>query len=227
MPISLRSMKPTTNEKTRTVLSFTGLFLLLLLFPSIAVAQDTVTGAFEGTVSNSQTGTPLRDAVVEIINQETGLTFRLTTDSKGNFYQGLLLPGVYRIRVSLAGYQTREILQQLKITYTGEVVPVPVALDPAAAAAIPTPAPTVADTDTRASINRTDGRHSGSFSEEEVSSLPLGSATYTRSFDELALLLPGVLPPPQTLGSVAGPGVGSGVGSAGQFSVNGLRSRAN
>jgi hypothetical protein len=57
--------------------------------------------------------------------------------------------------------------------------------------------------------------------------LPLGSSTFTRTFDELALLLPGVAPPPQTLGSVAGPGVGAGVGSAGQFAVNGLRSRAN
>ena len=57
--------------------------------------------------------------------------------------------------------------------------------------------------------------------------LPLGGTTITRSFDELALLLPGVAPPPQTLGSVAGPGVGAGVGSAGQFAVNGLRSRAN
>src|SRR5207237_10917610 len=37
----------------------------------------------------------------------------------------------------------------------------------------------------------------------------------------------GVAPPPQTLGSVAGPGVGPGVGSAGQFAVNGLRSRGN
>ena len=40
-------------------------------------------------------------------------------------------------------------------------------------------------------------------------------------------MLPGVAPPPQTLGNVAGPGVGAGVGSAGQFAVNGLRSRAN
>ncbi|HEX8129180.1 MAG TPA: TonB-dependent receptor, partial [Pyrinomonadaceae bacterium] len=65
------------------------------------------------------------------------------------------------------------------------------------------------------------------FTEEEVSTLPLGSSTFTRTFDELTLLLPGVAPPPQTLGSVAGPGIGAGVGSAGQFSVNGLRSRAN
>ncbi|MDQ6651884.1 MAG: hypothetical protein M3Y84_03980, partial [Acidobacteriota bacterium] len=85
----------------------------------------------------------------------------------------------------------------------------------------------VEDTDIRAGIVRVDGRRSGSFVEEEVSTLPLGPTTFTRTFDELALLLPGVAPPPQTLGSVAGPGVGSGVGSAGQFAVNGLRSRGN
>src|SRR6185369_1079764 len=72
-----------------------------------------------------------------------------------------------------------------------------------------------------------DGRRSGSYLENEIVTLPLGGITTTRSFDELALLLPGVAPPPQTLGSVAGPGVGAGVGSAGQFSVNGLRSRGN
>src|SRR5512133_2320424 len=37
----------------------------------------------------------------------------------------------------------------------------------------------------------------------------------------------GVARPAQTVGTVAGPGVGAGVGSAGQFSVNGLRSRGN
>src|SRR4029078_4102398 len=51
--------------------------------------------------------------------------------------------------------------------------------------------------------------------------------TITRSFDELALLVPGVAPPPQTIGDVAGPRVGPGVVSARQFSVNGMRSRAN
>ena len=209
--------------------------LCVLLAATVLYAQDTVTGAFEGTVSDSQTGALLKGADVEIINQETGLTIRLHTDNRGRFYQGLLLPGVYRIRVALTGYQPREVLQRLKITYTGEVVPVPVLLDPVTAAA-PTATPVstsptapaigVADTDVPASINRLDGRRSGSFSEEEVIALPLGQHS-SRSFDEFSLLVPGVAPPPQTLGSVAGPGVGSGVGSAGQFSVNGLRSRAN
>jgi hypothetical protein len=194
-------------------------------------AQDTVTGAFEGIVSDSQTGAALKGALVEIINQQTGVAITLRTDYRGRFYQGLLIPGVYRIRVSTVGYETREVLQRLKITYTGEVVPVPVALDPASATpapvSSPTPAPAVEDTDIRSSINTSDARRSGSFSEEEVSTLPLGASTFARTFDELALLLPGVLPPPQTLGSVAGPGVGPGVGSAGQFAVNGLRSRGN
>jgi hypothetical protein len=43
----------------------------------------------------------------------------------------------------------------------------------------------------------------------------------------LALYLPDVALPPQTRGGGSGPGVGAGVGTSGQFSANGLRSRAN
>ncbi len=195
-------------------------------------AQDTVTGAFEGTVTSSQTGDLVGGAAVQIINQQTGQIIPKTTDSRGRFYQGLLSPGVYTIRVAAPGYVTKEVQQRLFITRTGEVVPVPVQLDPVTAAGTPAPGSqpaslTEADTDIRARINATDASRGGSFTEQEVSTLPLGSVTLTRTFDELALLLPGVAPPPQTLGSVAGPGVGAGVGSAGQFAVNGLRSRAN
>jgi hypothetical protein len=209
------------------------LLVVILGVSALTSAQDTVTGAFEGVVSDSQTGAALKGAEVEIINQETGLLFNLRTDYRGRFFQGLLLPGIYTVRVSMPGYQTRQVSQRLRITYTGEVVPVPVALDPAPTAVTPTASPTpatalsVEETDVRASIVRIDGRRGGSSSEEQVSTLPLGGTTISRSFDELALLLPGVAPPPQTLGGVAGPGVGAGVGSAGQFSVNGLRSRAN
>jgi hypothetical protein len=207
------------------------LFGFLFCLTSVARAQDTVTGAFEGNVSDSQTGAPLKAATVEIINQQTGIALQLSTDYRGRFFQGLLLPGNYLIRVAMPGYQTRDVQQRLRITYTGEVVPVPVALDPAPAvgpaAPATTPAPTVEDTDVRAGMVKIDGRRSGSFAEEEVVTLPLGATTITRSFDQLALLLPGVAPPPQTLGGIAGPGVGAGVGSAGQFAVNGLRSRGN
>jgi hypothetical protein len=237
-----------------------------LLYASVAApasAQDTVTGAFEGTVTNSETGAIISGATIEIINQQTNQIVPKISDARGRFYAGLLAPGIYIIRVAATGFQTKEVRQRLFITRTGEVVPVPVALDPATPAPAPAPAPTPTpnalptptpnvqgmtpttppaaatpapavaptlteeDTDIRARINASDARQGGAFTEEEVSTLPLGANTFTRTFDELTLLLPGVAPPPQTLGSVAGPGVGAGVGSAGQFSVNGLRSRAN
>ena len=72
-----------------------------------------------------------------------------------------------------------------------------------------------------------DARRGGAFSNVEVESLPLGSTTLTRSFDELALYLNDVALPPQSVGGGSGPGIGAGVGTSGQFSVNGLRSRAN
>src|SRR5947199_5726988 len=152
-----------------TRLLFTPLLFLLLTIctPFPAHAQDTVTGAFEGTISDSQTGVVLKGALVEIVNQQTGVAISLRTDYRGRFYQGLLIPGTYRIRVSNPGYETREVIQRLKITYTGEVVPVPVALDPASAAAAPvsspTPAPAAADSEIRASIITTEARRSGSF----------------------------------------------------------------
>ena len=226
-------MPPRNSAVARSAFLLTIVCLITILAAPVIKAQDTVTGAFEGIVSDSQTGASLKGATVQIINQQTGLTFTLQTDYRGGFFQGLLLPGIYIVRVAMPGYQTKEVFQRLRITYTGEVVPIPVALDPVPAgvapSASPTPAPVVSveDTDIRATIGTVDGRRSGSFTEEEVVTLPIGGTTITRTFDELALLLPGVAPPPQTLGSVAGPGVGAGVGSAGQFAVNGLRSRGN
>lgn len=48
-----------------------------------------------------------------------------------------------------------------------------------------------------------------------------------RTVEAFGLLFPGVAPPPQTLSQTPGPGLGSGIGTSGQFAVNGLRSRAN
>jgi len=212
------------------VIHVTLVYITLHCCGVLVNAQDTVTGAFEGTVTDSQSGVRLRGAVVEITNQKTGLTYNLHTNYRGRFFQGLLLPGTYTIRVSFAGYQTKETAQLLRISRTGEVVPVPVGLDAISTATTTAPPAnplSAEDTDIRAGIPTTDGSRAGSYVEKEVSTLPIGGPTFTRSFDELALLFPGVAPAPQTIGSVAGPGVGSGVGSSGQFSANGLRSRAN
>lgn len=75
-------------------------------------------------------------------------------------------------------------------------------------------------------VNSTDAARTSNFNERQLNSLPVGGATAMRSVDEFALLAPGVAPPPYTPG-VRGPGVGFGIGTAGQFSVNGMRARSN
>lgn len=201
-----------------------GIFLL----NGFAIAQDTVTGAFQGDVSNNLTGNPIAGAAVEIKNEQTGVTYNLLTDSKGRFYQGLLAPGTYLIKITITGYKPRLLRRPLNISKTGEVVPVPVSLDPEPAGVTQPSAATVEEADNiRIEVNTTDARRDGSFKETDAAALPIGSVNPTRTFDELALLLPGVAPAPQTVGDVNGPGVGSGVGSAGQFAINGLRSRGN
>jgi hypothetical protein len=174
-----------------------------------------------------------------------GIQNAKTTDSEGRFYQGLLGPGGYAITISKQGYKIQQLERVVFATLSNNVIPLPVQLEPEIAVA-PSPTPTTSTTTVEArpsptptltqpsnkedfsiGINTTDGRRGGAFRDKEVSTLPLGGTTLVRTFDELALLLPGVALPPQTQGSIAGPGVGAGVGSAGQFSVNGLRSRAN
>lgn len=231
---------------------------VLPVVPRVSAAQDTVTGAFEGTVTDGVTGRPIARARVEFVNQQTGVSVSKLSDSRGRFFQGLLQPGTYTIRAAAPGYEPGETVQRLIGMRTGEVVPVPITLDPSPAgtptptptpAATQTPAPvmtpqptpaastnlapaptpplTAAATDVRGSVNAQDSRRGGAFTDVEVQSLLLGGTTLTRTFDELALYLPDVALPPQTLGGGSGPGVGAGVGTSGQFSANGLRSRAN
>jgi hypothetical protein len=269
------------NTFSRALVAWLLAAVILCPFVRFAAAQDTLTGAFEGTVTDGRTGQPISRARVEFINRQTGVAVTKLSDSRGRFYQGHLPPGPYTIRASATGYESGETVQRLAGMRTGEVVPVPIVLDPAPQSANPQPSPTpaattttpqpsttpsttpqpsptaasstptpsiatppptaatpvatpaatpqhtAAETDVRAGVNAKDASRGGVFNDEEVQSLPLGATTLTRTFDELALYLPDVALPPQTLGGGSGPGVGAGVGTSGQFSANGLRSRAN
>lgn len=73
-------------------------------------------------------------------------------------------------------------------------------------------------------VNEENALRGGNFDERYLSSLPLAGI---RTFDSLAFLVPGVADPPQAISESSGPGIGAGVGTSGQFSVNGMRSRAN
>ena len=79
----------------RLLVALATTFCLTCAMLPVGRAQDTVTGAFEGTVTNSDTGEPIVSATAVIINQQTNQTYPKTSDSRGRFYQGLLAPGVY------------------------------------------------------------------------------------------------------------------------------------
>jgi hypothetical protein len=248
-------MRYQLDSPSRRLLALALSLLASLILATPTKAQDTVTGAFEGRITNSRTGAPIAGAAVQFINQATGVPIAKRTDQDGRFYQGLLQPGTYTIRATAPGFKSTEIERRLLATQNNRVIPVPVTLEPETIPSTTTPTTTTTTTTTttnttgttgttttttptgtsaqqteeaniESAINQTDARRGGAFTEREVSTLPLGATTLVRSFDELALLLPGVALPPQTSGA-AGPGIGPGVGSAGQFAVNGLRSRAN
>src|SRR5262245_54659560 len=73
-------------------------------------------------------------------------------------------------------------------------------------------------------VNTTNASRTQHFDSRPLLALPFSGI---RTFDDLALLTPGVAPPPLAIGSNVGPGIGPGVGTSGQFAVNGIRSRAN
>ncbi len=207
----------------RLLKAFLTAFFALVFSFYIAAGQDSVTGALEGSVSNSATGQIIVGATLEITNEATGRRYKLVTNSKGIFFRGQLFPGWYLIKVTAPNLESKVLRQYVELGRTSEVIPVPVTLDPVGSA---TAGLTESEIDLRSRINTIDARHDQS-STRELESMPIGGETVTRTFDELALLTLGIAPPPLTIGSVAGPGVGAGVGSAGQFAANGLRSRAN
>src|SRR6267142_3811285 len=79
--LSHESSEVLPNRSCATV-TLLLLIVSLLLIAQRTNAQDTVTGAFEGTVTDIR-GTLLKGADVEITNQQTGLKINLHTDNRG------------------------------------------------------------------------------------------------------------------------------------------------
>ena len=211
---------------------------------TVMPAQGTTSGGFKGIVRDRNTGAPISGAKVVLKNQQFGTQTTIITGDNGTYLKTSLQPGDYDIEVSANGYESQNKVQTLYAMANYAVEPDPFDLVAMRPISTPTPAPVTADaavpTPTPAIVAPVkrqtsgvgesislDSRRVGIFNRASVNGLPLGSTTLTRTFDELAFLIPGVNPPPQAIGNTVGPGVGGGVGTSGQFSVNGLRSRAN
>lgn len=214
---------------------------------------DTITGTLTGKAVLGEAGrklspeeATLRPRVplvrVRITNLETGNTRTLQTDTNGEYRFALVPMGKYKVEVSKDGYYVandEEISQKTVTVRLNDRTPfIPdaqmvqgVKPQPAIAATqpavAPTPAPKSAPTAKEEYAgqltNQSDPTRRFNANEQMVSLMPLANI---RTFDDLATLAAGVAPPPQVKG-VAGPGIGAGIGTAGQFSVNGARARSN
>lgn len=196
------------------------LVLLSLLFISSHTIYAQTSGTLTGLVVDQQ-GRPIANALVVAVNENNGLPRNTITNEQGRYRISFLEPGRYTVKASLDGYlpneQPDQIIPLNQVT-TLEVPPI--VLSPVGSTS---PQPTAQPQTFRSLLILSSAARSANFDSRLLRTLPLSGI---RTFDAFALLVPGVLPPPDT-GGAAGPGLGPGVGTSGQFSVNGRPARAN
>src|SRR6267143_167134 len=155
------------------------LFLFLIVNTSTCLAQ-TVGASLQGTVYDPSGGF-VPGAAIEIRNAEQGAVRALITDDKGRYREPLLPPGEYELRVKVAGFQP-VVLKGIKLTIGQDAV-LDVKLE--IAGGIERVNVTAEDAPP---IDLASAALSGTVNRSQMNDLPLNG----RSFQELALLQPGV-----------------------------------
>ena len=150
----------------------------LALLSSAAFAQTTIaTGSIVGTVTDDA-GAVVRGAKVTMIGS-TDQIIVATTDGQGMYSSGLLIPGVYRVRVEAKGFKTAEL-------------PLKVRVDNAANGSVKLEAGTettvVKLQADRVPVNNQQVTIQSVFNSSEIESLPVNG----RNFLDVAQLQPGV-----------------------------------
>src|SRR3989440_4908281 len=155
------------------------LFLFLIVNASTCSAQ-TVGASLQGTVYDPSGGF-VPGAAIEVHNVEQGAVRALATDDKGRYREPLLPPGEYELRVKAAGFQP-VVLKGIKLTIGQDAV-LDVKLE--IAGGIERVNVTAEDAPP---IDLASAALSGTVNRSQMNDLPLNG----RSFQELALLQPGV-----------------------------------
>jgi carboxypeptidase family protein len=221
------------------------LAVLLLLTGGMNLA-DTLTGEIRGGVLDTETGLALPAVAVGLLNIDRGWQRVAESDQDGNYVYLQLEPGNYTLTFNKEGYypvtktdilvrlnQPRVVLPpvQLRREVVTPTQQITVATPEGTKVALidltaPIPAQNVlsyvSERGYTALASLSDSAIRWNYDSSLLDTLPLRGS---RTFDQLALFAPGVSRVPFTDGR--GPAVGIGVGTAGQFVVNGLRGRSN
>jgi hypothetical protein len=98
----------------------TCVLVLLTLLATTAGAFAQTVGSIEGTITDN-TGGALPGAMVEVTNDETGITRSVVTDTEGRYRARDLSLGQYRVHATMPGFQT-SIRQGVVLTIGREAV---------------------------------------------------------------------------------------------------------
>ena len=184
------------------------ILVFVLLVGGLAMAQVT-TGTISGTVKDGS-GAVLPGTKVLLLNQETGISRTVQTDTSGHYSAPSLGLGNYQVTASLEGFNT-EVRRGIALTVGREAV-VDMVLSVGAVTQ------TVEVTGEAPLVESTTSSLGSLVDDRTIRDLPLNG----RSYDQLALLQPGVI----VMGGGTAEG-GFGYGSGKRFSVSGSRSDSN
>lgn len=244
MPLAENSDSEITGRFAYSILILVA-FVVCASVASAIVLGDTLTGEVRGTVLDAAGKVPLPEASITLINVARGWKRQVQTAAEGSYVFIQLEPGNYTLAAEKIGYYRNEKADILvRLNQTMVVIP-PIELrqivsTPVRQITVQGEQPKIAIIDLTAPgpnpsilaylrepgmtslVSLRDWALRSNYDAQDISALPLRGG---RSFDQLSLLSPGVSRAPFAAGE--GPAVGIGVGTPGQFSVNGLRSRSN
>jgi outer membrane receptor protein involved in Fe transport len=185
---------------------FTITAILLVGLLSLTAVAQTSKGFVVGTVVD-QNGAGITGASIKITNTETGVTRTTTSQDNGSFRLDAVDPGPYTVDISAAGFKTAT--RPSVMVAAAQTADVSSALEVGSASEVVT-----VSADNLIELQTSDGTRVNTLNTREITELPVVGLNPVN----LVFTLPGVVDP----GALAG-----GFVQGTEFSVNGLRPRAN
>ena len=187
-------------------LSFIACVSFVLIALSTAALAQTSKGFVVGTIVD-QNAAAVSGATVKITNSETGVVRETVTQGDGSFRLDAVDPGTYRVEVNATGFKSAA--RDRVLVAAAQTADVSTALE------VGNPAEIVTVTSNETiELQTSDGTRVNTIGTREITELPVAGLNPVN----LVFTLPGVVDP----GGLAG-----GFVQGTEFSVNGLRPRAN
>jgi hypothetical protein len=186
-----------------------AIFLLGIAFCGQLVWSQVNSATISGTVRDAS-GAVLPGASIAVLNQDTGNTRTVTSNASGRYSAPGLGLGNYQVTAQLAGFQT--LVRSGVVLTVGQEAVIDVTLQVGAVTQ------TVEVTGEAPLIETSNANLGGLIDDQTIRDLPLNA----RSWDNLALLQPGIV----KYGTATGGGFNSGSGTS-KFSAAGARSYSN